>query len=132
MNSQKTKEKFTMKNRVYELRVQKGWSLKQLSIKSGVGKSAINNFENGKTDNPSIETITGLAKAFNVSVDELFEEKKPKTIVVKRENCPNKTKEEYIAELQDTLSKLETYKVRYFYIFTMVKLGVIPYVKSGV
>lgn len=121
-----------MKNRVYELRVQKGWSLKQLSIKSGVGKSAINNFENGKTDNPSIETITGLAKAFNVSVDELFEERKTKTIVVKRENCPNKTKEEYIAELQDTLSKLETYKVRYFYIFTMAKLGVIPYVKSGV
>ena len=51
-----------MKNRVYELRVQKGWSLKQLSIKSGVGKSAINNFENGKTDNQSIETIKDQAK----------------------------------------------------------------------
>ena len=120
-----------MKNRVYELRVQKGWSLKQLSIKSGVGKSAINNFENEKTDNPSIETITGLAKAFNVSVDELFEERKTK-MIVKRIDCPCKTKEEYITELQDTLSKLETYKVRYFYLFTMAKLGVIPYVKSGV
>lgn len=120
-----------MKNRVHELRVKKGWSLQQLSIKSGIGKSAINNFENGKTDHPSIETITGLAKAFNVSVDELFEENKPKTIVVNRENCPNKTKEEYIAELQETFSKLETYKVRYFYMFTMAKLGVIPYAKSN-
>lgn len=35
-------------------------------------------------------------------------------------------KEEYIAELQDVLSKLETYKVRWFYRFIMTKLGIEP------
>lgn len=39
---------------------------------------------------------------------------------------PYMEKEEYIAELQKALSGIETYKVRYFYIFTMAKLGLIP------
>ena len=39
-------------------------------------------------------------------------------------NYPELTKEEYIAELQKTLSGIETYKVRYFYIFIMAKLGI--------
>lgn len=34
------------------------------------------------------------------------------------------TKEEYIAELQEVLSKVETYKVRWFYRFIMAKLGI--------
>lgn len=120
-----------MDNRVYELRKKKGWSLAQLSKKSGIGKSAINNFENGKTDNPSVETVTCLAQALGVSIDELFEEKKPKRITVKKSDCPDKTKEEYISELQETLSGIETYKVRYFYIFTMAKLGLIPCRENG-
>lgn len=118
-----------MKNRVHELRIQKGWSLQQLSIKSGIGKSTINNFENGKTD-PSAKTAISLAKAFNVNVDELFDERKTSRITVNKKDCPDKTKEEYITELQETFSKLDTYKVRYFYIFTMAKLGMIPYGKS--
>lgn len=39
-------------------------------------------------------------------------------------NYPELTKEEYIAELQKTLSEIETYKVRYFYSFIMTKLGI--------
>ena len=46
-------------------------------------------------------------------------------------NYPYMKKEEYIAELQKALSAVETYKVRYFYIFTMVKLGVLPCVEGG-
>lgn len=38
-------------------------------------------------------------------------------------NYPELTKEEYIAELQEVLSKVETYKVRRFYIFIKGKLG---------
>ena len=41
-------------------------------------------------------------------------------------NYPELTKEEYIAELQQVLSEIETYKVRYFYIFTLAKLGIEP------
>ena len=44
---------------------------------------------------------------------------------------PHMEKEEYIAELQKALSAAETYKVRYFYIFTMVKLGLLPCVEGG-
>lgn len=120
-----------MENRVYELRKKKGWTLAQLSKKSGIGKSAINNFENGKTNHPSAETVTCLAQALGVSIDELFEEKKPKRMTVKTSDCPVKTKAEYIAELQEILSKVETYKVRYFYIFTMAKLGLIPSGEGG-
>lgn len=44
---------------------------------------------------------------------------------------PYMEKEEYIAELQKALSAVETYKVRYFYIFTMVKLGLTPHMEGG-
>lgn len=46
-------------------------------------------------------------------------------------NFSDKTKEQYIKELSETLSQLETYKVRYFYIFTMAKLGLIDDGKGG-
>lgn len=39
---------------------------------------------------------------------------------------PRLTKEEYIAELQKVLSKEEPYKVRWFYVFIMAKLGIEP------
>lgn len=45
---------------------------------------------------------------------------------------PRMEKEEYIVELQKALSAVETYKVRYFYIFTMVKLGLLPYAEGGI
>lgn len=120
-----------MNNRVYELRKKRGWSLTQLAQKSGVCKSAINNFENGKTK-PTAETVNSLANALGVSRDELFEEKKPKRVAVKKSVCPEKTKEEYIDELQAVFSKIETYKVRWFYIFTMAKLGLLNNEKEGV
>lgn len=46
-------------------------------------------------------------------------------------NYPHMEKEEYIAELQKVLSEAETYEVRYFYIFTMAKLGILPRVEGG-
>ena len=36
------------------------------------------------------------------------------------------SKEKYIEELQEVLSELETYKVRWFYRFIMTKLGIEP------
>ena len=46
-------------------------------------------------------------------------------------NYPYMEKEEYIAELQKVLSEAETYEVRYFYIFTMAKLGLMPCTEGG-
>lgn len=114
-----------MKNRVYELRKKKNMTLKQLSEKAGIGMTTINDFEKDRTS-PTLETITRLADALDVSVDELFEEKKPKSITLKKSDYPDKTKEEYIADLQEIFSGIETYKVRYFYIFTLAKLGIQP------
>lgn len=37
--------------------------------------------------------------------------------------CENMTKEDYITRLNDVFGKLPTYKLRYFYIFIMAKLG---------
>ena len=41
---------------------------------------------------------------------------------MKAKNYPHKKKEEYLEEIQTVLSEVETYKVRYFYIFIMAKL----------
>jgi hypothetical protein len=38
-------------------------------------------------------------------------------------DCEGFTKEDYIARLSEVFSTIETYKVRYFYLFTMGKLG---------
>lgn len=116
-----------MQNLVYELRIKKGLTLQQLAEKAQVAKSTINYFENGIT-NPKIETITRIANALDVSMDRLLAQKKK---TVNTYQCPNMTKEEYLAEMQKALSTVETYKVRYFYIFTMVKLGILPRVEGG-
>ncbi len=115
-----------MDNRVYELRKKQGLTLEQLSKKSGIGKSTINRFENGESKMLSIEKMTRLADALGVTIDELFKEKKTTHIAVKSSDYPDKAKEEYIEELEKVLSTIETYKVRYFYIFTMAKLGIKP------
>ncbi len=61
-----------MKNKVQKYRWDKGWTESQLSRKSGVSKSTINNLENGKTTNPSTEVAFRLADALGVDVRELF------------------------------------------------------------
>jgi len=120
-----------MKNRVYEIRKRKGYTLKQLAEKTGLGITTINEFENGNTS-PTAYTIVNLATALGVSVDELFGEKKNKSITIKKNDYPEKTKEEYLAELQEVLLKMDVCKVRYFYIFIMAKLGVKSIVEGGV
>lgn len=62
----------TMKNKVQKYRLDKGWTESQLSRRSGVSKSTINNLENGKTTNPSTEVAFRLADALGVDVRELF------------------------------------------------------------
>ena len=56
---------------LYELRIERGYTLRQLQEKSGVSKTQINQIENGKA-NPTIETLELLAKALGVNLPELF------------------------------------------------------------
>lgn len=62
-----------MRNNIQAVRWQKNLTLGQLAIKSGVCKSTISYLENDRERNPTVETALRLAKALNVSVEEVFE-----------------------------------------------------------
>lgn len=61
-----------MKNRIKELRNEKGLTLKEMSKDIGVSNNTISQYENGKRS-PSIDMIFKIAKYFNVSIDELLD-----------------------------------------------------------
>lgn len=54
-----------------EIRVSKKITQSELAEKLGADKSFVSNIENGKT-NPTLSTITGLAKALGVPANELL------------------------------------------------------------
>lgn len=47
-------------------------TIKELSVKSGVGQSTISDIETGKAKNPRMETLQKLANVFNVDVGSLL------------------------------------------------------------
>ena len=53
------------------IRTQKNIAQTEIANILGVDRSFVSNIENGK-NNPTLSTITSLAKALKVSVDELF------------------------------------------------------------
>lgn len=57
--------------RILYLRKQKGWSQEDLALEAGINKNYICDMENGRR-NPSLEIIERLAKAFGISISELF------------------------------------------------------------
>lgn len=61
-----------MKNRIQEIRWEKGWSQQLLANRSGVSKSAISALENQKIQQPSFKIVRQLAKAMGVDASELF------------------------------------------------------------
>jgi transcriptional regulator with XRE-family HTH domain len=63
----------TIGKKIKVLRVQNGLSLKELGSLIGLSDTAILKIENGKTKNITIEIGKELAKAFNISFNELFE-----------------------------------------------------------
>lgn len=61
-----------MKNNLQKIRWDKNLSQKQLSLKSGVPQSVISSVENGLTT-PSLTTALRLAKALEISVEDIFQ-----------------------------------------------------------
>lgn len=57
---------------VWEVRTLKGFTLMELSKKSGIGKSTINNIENGKVS-PTLFQLEMIAIALKVNITDLFE-----------------------------------------------------------
>jgi transcriptional regulator with XRE-family HTH domain len=61
-----------MQIRLWEMRTAKGFTLMQLASKSGIGKSTLNNIENGKVS-PTLFQLEMIAIAMNVKITDLFD-----------------------------------------------------------
>lgn len=61
-----------MKILIWEVRTDKCLTLMQLAKKSGIGKSTLNNMENGKVS-PTLFQFEMIAIAMDVKVTDLFE-----------------------------------------------------------
>lgn len=57
--------------RIAYLRKKHGWSQEELSFRSGIHKNYLSDLENGRR-NPSLKIIEHLAKAFEVTLFDLF------------------------------------------------------------
>ena len=59
---------------VYTLqaRINKGMTLKQLEIATGIGKTTLNNIENGLVS-PTLVQLEAIARALDVTMIELFD-----------------------------------------------------------
>lgn len=60
-----------MKNRIKELRLEKGLTQEHLADTIGVSRQTINAIEKEKFD-PSLPTAFKMAQLFNLSIEELF------------------------------------------------------------
>lgn len=61
-----------MKLRIWEERTKRRVSLKQLSMHTGISKSALDNYENGKRY-PTIEQLERIAKALHTNISNLYD-----------------------------------------------------------
>lgn len=61
-----------MKNRLPELRDEKGWSQGDLAERLGVSRQTVNALERGKYD-PSLPLAFKIARLFKLSIEEIFE-----------------------------------------------------------
>lgn len=59
-------------NRIKRLREKLGLSQEKLARLADVSNNTIINIEAGKQQNPTVETISKIAKALGVSIDELL------------------------------------------------------------
>lgn len=59
-------------NNIIRLRKQKGLSQEKLARLSDVANNTVIKMETGENDNPTLETLRKVAKALDVSVDELI------------------------------------------------------------
>ena len=56
----------------WQARINKGMTLKQLEIATGIGKTTLNNIENGLVS-PTLVQLEAIARALDVTMIELFE-----------------------------------------------------------
>jgi len=59
-------------NNLKKIRSKKGYSLEKIARLAGLSLNTIVKVENGVNKNPTIETLTKIAKALEVRVDDLI------------------------------------------------------------
>ena len=64
-----------VKQNLERLLKQRDWSVAQLERKAGIKEHSIQNIFRGSSKNPSIELVYGVAKALDVSVEDLITNK---------------------------------------------------------
>jgi putative transcriptional regulator len=61
-----------MKNRIRDLRTEKGWTQADLARKLDVSRNSVNAIENGKYD-PSLPLAFAIADLFKLTIEEIFQ-----------------------------------------------------------
>ena len=62
-----------MRNRIRELRLERGWSQADLAEKLEVSRQSVNAIETGKFD-PSLPLAFKIARLFGMAIEAIFEE----------------------------------------------------------
>ncbi len=62
-----------MKNRLKDLRAERGWSQGDLADKLSVSRQTVNALENGRYD-PSLPLAFAIARLFEQSIEAIFQE----------------------------------------------------------
>jgi putative transcriptional regulator len=63
-----------VKNRLRELRTERGWSQLDLADRLGVSRQTVNSIENDRYD-PSLPLAFRIARVFQTPIEDLFEDK---------------------------------------------------------
>lgn len=61
-----------MKNRIQELRRDRGWSQADLAERLNVSRQTVNALERGRYD-PSLPLAFGIARLFGLTIEEVFQ-----------------------------------------------------------
>jgi len=61
-----------MKNRLRDLRAERGWSQAELGARLEISRQSVNAIETGKFD-PSLPIAFRLAKLFTISIEQIFQ-----------------------------------------------------------
>ncbi|MBN9046695.1 MAG: helix-turn-helix transcriptional regulator [Rhizobiales bacterium] len=62
-----------MKNRLKELRSERGWSQGELAARLDVSRQTVNAIENGRYD-PSLPLAFAIARTMGLRIEDIFEE----------------------------------------------------------
>ena len=107
--------------KVRELRTLRDWTQNELARRSSVSRGALASLETGKSQYPTTANLLKLAKAFNISPDELYDETLNKAAGYIKEARTSHQYDETLEQLLDNI-KLDLRKLEK----KLQTMGIIP------